>query len=126
MFKGVIKNGVFIPELPDYQDYLNLMEGETVEVSIKKYRSSRSSEQNRYYWMIVGSISEYTGYTKDEVHSLLGSKFLKDHIDVEEGGAMKRYTVVKSTTSLNTEEMSTYIEEVKTWASQELNLFIPD
>ena len=127
MFRGTIKSGEFVPEDSEsYHLHLSTLENEIVEVTVKKFRSSRSGEQNKYYWLIIAKISDYTGYTKDEVHALLGSKFLKDHIDVSEDGVMKRYTVVKSTTSLNTEEMSIYIEEVKTWASQELKLFIPD
>jgi hypothetical protein len=126
-FTGQIFEGKFIPfDGEAYRNYLLTLESEKVEVEVKKFRNSRSLEQNRYYWQIVAKISEHTGYTKDETHALLGSKFLKDHVDIQEGEEMKRYTVVKSSSSLKTDEMAQYIEEAKQWAAQELQLFIPD
>lgn len=126
-FTGKIIENKFVPfDDESYLTHLSLLEGEKVEVEVKKFRNSRSLEQNRYYWRIVAIISENTGYTKDETHALLGSKFLKDHVDIQEGSEMKRYTVVKSSSSLKSDEMAQYIEEVKQWASQELQLFIPD
>lgn len=127
IFLGKIVENNFIPfDEEFYRDYLSTLEGDKVTVEVKKYRNSRSLEQNRYYWQIVSKISDHTGYTKDETHALLGSKFLKDHVDIQEGEGMKRYTVVKSSSSLKSDEMAKYIEEVKMWAAQELQLFIPD
>lgn len=126
-FTGKIVENKFVPfDDYSYLNHLSTLEGEKVEVEVKKFRNSRSLEQNRYYWRIVAIISEKTGYTKDETHALLGSKFLKDHVDIQEGSEMKRYTVVKSSSSLKSDEMAQYIEEVKMWAAQELQLFIPD
>jgi len=126
-FTGKIFENKFVPFDDDsYLNHLATLEGEKVEVEVKKFRNSRSLEQNRLYWRIVAIISEHTGYTKDETHALLGSKFLKDHVDIQEGEEMKRYTVVKSSSSLKTDEMAKYIEEAKQWAAQELQLFIPD
>ena len=126
-FTGKIVENEFIPfDYDSYLNHLSTLEGEKVEVEVKKFRNSRSLEQNRYYWQIITKIAEHTGYTKDETHALLGSKFLKDHVDIQEGEGMKRYTVVKSSSSLKSDEMAQYIEEVKMWAAQELQLFIPD
>lgn len=126
-FTGKIVENKFIPfDYDSYLNHLSTLEGEKVEVEVKKFRNSRSLEQNRYYWQIITKIAEHTGYTKDETHALLGSKFLKDHVDIQEGEGMKRYTVVKSSSSLKSDEMAQYIEEVKMWAAQELQLFIPD
>jgi hypothetical protein len=126
-FIGEVIDGEFIPKDKElWSSFLRSLSGE-VSVSIGKYRETRSERQNKYYWgKVIKMLSEELGYGKDEVHSLLSSKFLKDHVTVEEGGVKKRYTVVKSTASLDSEEMAIYIEECKSWASMEVGLFIPD
>lgn len=126
--KGKVTHGLFIPEDEEsYELLINSLEGEDVDVKVSKYRKSRSDGQNKYYWShVVKMISDHTGYSKDETHSLLSSMFLKDHLDRNDGDVIKRYTVVRSTTSLTTEEMAIYIEQCKMWASQELNIYIPD
>lgn len=123
-FKGVILKGRFWANDQEiYDSYIQSFEGKTVEMSIREWKKERSDKQNRYYWgVIVKLISESTGYSDDETHSILSSMFLKDHKEL--GG--KRYTVVKSTTSLKTDEFKQYTEECKRFAATELGIFIPD
>ena len=78
---------------------------------------------NQYYWgVVVKLISEYTGYTKEETHELLKQTFLKKKILIDD----EWYDTTDSTTKLNNKEMLEFIDEVKIWASQTLNVYIPD
>ena len=98
-------------------------EDKIVEVTIKEYKPKRSNQLNQYYWgVVVKLISEYTGYTKEETHELLKQTFLKKKILIDD----EWYDTTDSTTKLNNKEMLEFIDEVKIWASQTLNVYIPD
>jgi hypothetical protein len=100
-------------------NYLKGLEQQRVEVVIRKYKSKRSNEQNKYYFGVVLDIlSKHTGYEPDEMHEILKFKFLRKRIsnDVE---------YVQSTTKLNTAEMEAYLDKVRRWAAIELLCNIP-
>lgn len=87
-------------------------------MEIKEYKKNRSKMQNGYYWgVVLDIISKETGYEPEEVHELMGRKFLfyekKDEV------------FVMSTTNLNTLGMEQYLEKVRRFASMELHCFIP-
>jgi hypothetical protein len=101
---------------------LTQLEGEDVKVSIKPLYKSRSLSQNNYYWaVIVQILADFTGYSADEIHEVLKSKFLSDEKEV--AGEIIRYA--KSTTTLDTLEMEDYLHNIREWASAKLNVFIP-
>lgn len=126
-FTGKIIGNEFVPDnRNEYIQFIKTLNGD-VSVTIGESKLTRSEKQNRYYWSkVVGMISDELGYGKDEVHSLLGSMFLKNHVEIKENDVIKRYTVVMSTTSLDTDEMSEYMENCKRFASKELGIYIPD
>lgn len=102
---------------------MKVLKGEHA-VAIKKKRAQRSGMQNRYYWsVVIGYISEETGYTKEEAHQLMGRMFLKYVKSVSDG---TEEVFVRSTTSLNTLEMTEYIESIRTFALTELGTYIPE
>lgn len=123
-FRGKIVKGRFYAFDQDmYNFYIESLNDQIVELSLKKYKKQRSDPQNKYYWgVVVKLISEHTGYREDEVHALLGSLFLKDYKVM----GNKRYTVVKSSTSLKTDEFSEFVENCKRWAATELGVFVPE
>ena len=123
-FKGKIVGSRFFPFDPEmYEAWLLQFDGKIVEVLVQEYKKKRSDQQNKYLWACVYKIiGEELGYTPDETHALMGTMFLKDYKEFKG----KRYTVVRSTTSLNTAEFSEYIEKIKDVASMELNLIIPE
>jgi hypothetical protein len=96
-------------------DYLNKLDFAVEwQVIIKEKKSTRSMEQNARLWELYTSIAEYTGYTKDEVHELMGYKFLREQKEIN--GEV--FETVKSTTKLNTKEMTDYQDQIVIWASQ--------
>lgn len=123
-FSGIINNGkVVLDEQDAYEGYLLTLEDKRIELVIKKEEIARTNQQSKYLFGVVYQlISEETGYSKEEVHELMKSIYLKDHKIIND----KRYTVIRSTHDLNTQEMTEYIENVKRFASTELQLFIPE
>jgi len=87
----------------------------------------RSIAENSYYWgVVIPLISNDSGYTKDEVHDLLKSMFLKNikHIKLP-NGKVKEVITIKSTAELTTVEFEEFLTEVRTWASLEIDCYIP-
>ena len=83
------------------------------QVIIKKRQDSRSVDQNKRLWELYTSIGNYLGYTAEEVHQLMGYKFLL----IEKYVGKEKITLVRSTTKLNVKEMSDYQDKICAWAS---------
>ena len=106
-----------------FKKILKLDSEKDYRVFVLDYKKIRSTQQNRYYWScVVGELSHHTGYIPEEMHEILNHKFnlqtayLVDEI-IEYGS---------STTLLNSKEFTDYIEKIKIWAINELNVKIPD
>jgi len=123
-FIGRVKNGKFIPENEDgYTVWMMNLEDKECILTIGEKKNQRTMSQNKFYnGVVLKLIGEHLGYDRDEVHDILTAKFLKKIVNVDG----KDMVVVRSTTSLTTEEMSNYIERIKIWASKEIGVFIPD
>lgn len=104
--------------------------GKDIEITVKKKKSVRSSQQNRYYFGIVIPVLQNglneVGYdmNKQDVHEFIKANFCYNEIVNKETGEIFRVT--KSTTRLNKSEFSEMIEKIKIFASEYLNVLIPD
>lgn len=118
-FRAKVLNGkLTLKRLTLWNKNLKLFEGKGVEVAIQRYRNTRTNNQNRYYWgVVIPLIAQYCGYDDDEAHSALKIKFLSKKGIIP--------TVI-STTKLDTLQFIEYIDKVKRFAAEELNLVIPD
>lgn len=105
-----------------FDTYLLSLEGKQVEVTVEKMKRKRTVDQNSYYWLILTTIGKELGYTSHDVHELMKSMFLKRPLWVRG----KFVSTTRSTTSLDTIEMTEYIERIRQWAAEELNINIPD
>jgi len=117
---GTVTKGRFHP---NNRTALNLefskREGKRVNVTVSTYKKHRSNPQNKYYFkVVVGLIAEEIGDTVENTHEALKAKFLYDM-----SGELPK---VRSTTDLSTVEFDEYMEAVKRWASEYLNIYIPD
>lgn len=98
-------------------------------VTVKRQRARRSLQSNAYYWSaVVGTLSDHTGYTPDEIHELLKAKFLPKRLAVCDGNGEERgeFVIGGSTTVLDNVQFSDYIRAIKLWASEELGCYIPE
>jgi len=111
--KFIIKQGNGV--LSRVKAYIDgLYEEKSYIVTVKEYKKSRSLEQNAYYWVVVGIISDYTGYDKDGLHEA----FKRNFIGKDEGKDMfgNYYCKPKSTTELNTKQFGEYLDKVMLYA----------
>lgn len=107
IFRGKVDQKFHPTDPVGFQAHLRSLEGQEVEVTIQKYRKTRTGEQNRYYWgVVVKLIAEHCGYEPEEAHDAMRLKFLQSHGD----GIM---LTIRSTTSLDTKEMTEYIEQCR-------------
>jgi len=123
-FTGIVRSGkVSLDDPESYDLWLGSLNDQRIELVVQKEKIERTMSQNRYLWAAVyQAISDEIGYTVEEVHDLCKTMFLKTHLDVKE----KRYTIIKSTKELNTQQFSEYVESIKRWASSELSIAIPE
>jgi len=100
-----------------------------LHIVIEKKHATRSLAQNAYYFAgVVGSISEHTGYTPEEVHEFLKAKFLPKRVTLadQHGELVEEVVIGRSTTTLNKIEFGEYIERIRQWAAETLDLDIKD
>jgi hypothetical protein len=83
------------------------------QVSVKPFKSTRSTEQNSRLWKLYTELGQYIGHSPDEVHQLMGYKFLRELKTVNN----EPLEVIKSTTKLNTKDMTDYQDAIVRWAA---------
>ena len=112
-----------LPKKKLRHEVTRLFGGHSIEIIIHRKRKHRSVQQNRYYWLVASMLSDHTGFTKDEIHAILKSKFLRTEKVNQDSGAV--YDYVKSTTELSTMEYEEYLDSVRQFAAQEFDFQIP-
>lgn len=86
--------------------------------TFKPFKKDRSERQNSYlWWCIYPLIAKYTWEDSEYIHGVMGMKFLVDNT--------KKAPYIRSTSSLNTEEFSRYVDNIKNFVS-EYWIIIPD
>ena len=83
-------------------------------IEIKRNLDSRSTKQNKLYWQWLTVMTE-TGYTKDEMHSILRDKFLGYDEVTTKTNVIR---VLRSTTDLKVGEFKDYLEQIDIFASE--------
>lgn len=108
----------------------NIKDG-PVELIVKRWRANRSTQQNAWYHaciipIITDAINELQGeeaFSRTEIHEFLKSKFNTRTV-INEGGQEVR--IARSTSNLTTTEFTAYVEQVRAWAIDMLDVTIPD
>ena len=92
-------------------------------VTVKAWRRKRSMPQNRLMWMWMHVLADLCGHTADEMHEYCKVKFL-GAIDISVGISAP-YSVTRSTSALDTKQMTDYLEAIRLWAAEELQCTLP-
>ena len=97
-------------------------------VTIERAHATRSLEQNKAYWAgFVKPLSEHTGYTPNELHAYLKSRFLPTHkrqtktllLHNRQGEVIDEYEVdLSTTTTLNRVEFGEYLHDISVFAAE--------
>lgn len=100
----------------------NLPQGKVFTAEIKVYRNRRSINQNSLYWLWLACLQDETGCYKDELHECFKTKFLPYKTKEVLGEEIR---VVQSTSTLDSKEMTSYLEQIKIFAQTELGCMLP-
>jgi hypothetical protein len=108
---------------------LKMNEGKLLMITIE-IGSKRSPQQNAYYWTCVIPIIQ-AGFkdlghdiSKEDTHLFLKSRFnYKEIINTTTGEVMK---LPDTTTVLNKSQFADYIESIKQFGAEMLNVYIPE
>ena len=119
-----VKNGkVQFEDLYKFNQHLAAYEGRKAWLTIGGRKNNRSNNQNAYYWgVVLDMLGKYLGYFPDEIHEVLKQKFLPKKSLVFKS---EEIIIAESTTTLDTQGFEDYLEMIRTWASSELQFYIP-
>lgn len=96
--------------------------GKRCTVEIMPEKSKRSIDQNRLYWLWLNCIEVETGQDKDSLHDYFKFRFLGE----KTGYALNHiYSRVISTTELDTAQFTVYLEKIRIFVQDELNIYLP-
>lgn len=99
-----------------------------VTVSIERQHATRSAQANAYYWgVVIRAMSEYTGSTPDEMHDVLKLKFLPKDLALasDNGEVIAEFVIGGSTAQLNVVQFYDYVEQIRQWAFEFLDVDMP-
>ena len=94
------------------QNRLDALIKQGAVVDIKLHKEKRSGAQNRYYHKVIQIIADELGYTHAEMQIVFKREF---GMYYEKNG--KQF--VRSTTELDTGEMTKHIDDIRNWAARE-------
>lgn len=119
-------------EAQQFKEYCNKVYDECIKaplgiVEVKKKHRQRSDSQNRYLHVCLGYFASEFGLSLEEVkHDIFKRKLSNDIFQVERvnkrGQKVKR---LRSSSDLDTAEMTTAIERFRNWSSAVAGLYIP-
>lgn len=105
-----------------------LISVQPVKVTIEDYRKKRSLDQNALYWLWMTVIRDHirdtigSVYTTDDLHEWFRDAFLgKRTIEFKD----RALVVPRSTTTLNVQEMTDYLNNIEMYCADRLNLILP-
>lgn len=104
-------------------DYIKRLVKNKAKVEVVQIKQTRSTSQNRLYWMWLNCISQETGQDPEDVHEVLKSFYLTGKF-IKVGNLGQN--VKPSTTKLNTKEFTDYLDKIKLWASEEMGITLLD
>jgi hypothetical protein len=97
-----------------------------------KSLTKRSLQANAYYWLILTEYVQPALYecgwrevkTKEDAHHFVAKLFLK--VKMVNENTFEESERVKSTTELTKEEFQIYLEEIRQWGAEYMNIYIPE
>ena len=100
-----------------------IVEGKAYDVTIVRHKERRTVDQNRLLWLWINCISDETGQDKNDLHEYFKQKYLG--FDTRTMFGVQVYKSV-STSSLDTKQFTQYLEHIRSFASTELGIELPN
>lgn len=112
-----------LADLENFRRQMRQFKPGKVTVRVEVDRGKRTNQQNRYYRLVLGLISDDTGDDVDSLHEFFKKKFQEPEIRrTSWGGEIEIWT----TASNNPEKFSAYVEDVRRFALVERGIVTPD
>lgn len=110
------------------QEALLLWPDGPATLTVERESVTRSTQANAYYWgVVVEALADHTGYTPDETHDTLKIKFLPKAVAIRTGNGevIAEFVIGGSTRVLKVGEFFDYVERIRQWAFEMLDVDIP-
>jgi hypothetical protein len=93
-----------------------------VSVRVEVDRGKRTTQQNRFYRLILGIIAEFTGDDPEYLHE----HFKRTFIEPKRVEVLGHEITIWTTTEENYDDFWLYIEKIRRFAFDELDIVTPD
>jgi hypothetical protein len=122
IWDGKVEGGkILLEDREAFRALIKRFEGLPIQLTLDRFRSPRTSQQNRYYWgVVVAILAQECGYESEEMHEALKARFLRRRQEEEVGGLPR----IGSTASLDTAAFAEYCDQCIRLAA-EMNIVIP-
>lgn len=102
-----------------------MQNGWQLELTLQRKRATRSIQANAYYWgVVLHLISDCTGDTPDDLHDYFKRRFNPKPLAIAQEG--EDAVTGGSTRDMNTNQFYEYIERIRQFAAEFLDINIPD
>lgn len=113
---------VTLADEPGYRRQIRQFKNGKATLRLEVDRGKRSNQANRYYRLILGLISDDTGYEVDELHEMFKRRFLTPRIVDVMGEQIAIYT----TTQEDSAGFREYVDRIRRFALTERGIETPD
>lgn len=118
------------------KEVVDAFNDKSIKITVERNRVKRSQPQNAYYWSVVlpyvrdgfidvGNVLQRNGESIMLVHELMKEKFIGNGKEIADKHGQV-HKLKSTTTALTKDEFSEYIDNIKQWSAEYLNISIPD
>ena len=114
-------------EIPKFEEYVNKLCEQKAIVELKKKLPNRSTQQNRYFYLILSWFACETGYSVDEIKVDIFKRICNKEIfeRYRENKHGEKIKYLRSSSDLDTLEMTTAIDRFRNYASAQAGIYLP-
>ena len=131
--KSNVVNGNLKRNREQIKQAIASFEGKDIIISIDKAKKSRSNQQNNFYWgvcipLIQSGLKEATGeyFGSDNIHYDILLKMFAPQYEFVNKNTGQILSKQISSSEMTTTQFCEYIMEIQKWASEFLNIDIPN
>ena len=112
-------------DIPKFKEYVNKLYQEKAVVEVKKKSPKRTLNQNSYLHLLFAWFASETGYSTEEVKVDIFKRLCNKSIfERTVSGKMGEIKTLRSTSDLDTGEMTTAIERFRNWSAAQ-GIYLP-
>ncbi len=105
------------------ENYISNLPTGKYMIQISNHDENRSLNQNKFYWKLIEIIAREIGYEVEEMHDIFKYKFLQKTFEDRNGNLIKG---IGSTRKLNVKDFTNYINKIKRFCAEELEIKLPE